>query len=141
MGRRCSVCSLQSAGAINDLLRSGRSATSVARAFGLSDDSVGRHRHHVPKAPEPVPEATGDPLDELVVALRTRALAGNPSDTREYRLALLAQTAARQSTAPVHDLAGTPEWIRLRTAMLAALEPFPAARIAIAEALAAAGMD
>lgn len=142
MGRPCSVCRLPSAGAINELLATGRSASSVARTFGLSDDAVGRHRHHAPKqAPEPVPEPGGDPLDELVVALRARALAGNPSDTREYRLALLAQTAARQSSAPAHDLATTPEWIRVRTILLDALAPFPGARVAVADALVDAGLD
>jgi hypothetical protein len=141
MGRSCSVCRLPSAGAINDLLRSGRSATSVAREFTLSDDSVGRHRHHVPKdAPSPLP-ASGDPLDELVSALRVRALAGNPSDTREYRLALAAQADVRHATPPRRDLASEAEWVALRTAMLHALEPFPEARIAIAAALGDAGMD
>jgi hypothetical protein len=33
----------------------------------------------------------------------------------------------------------SPEWTRLRSALMTALEPFPAARIAVAEALSEAG--
>ena len=137
MGRSCSVCRLPAAGAVNVLLRSGRSARSVAREFGLSDDSVGRHRHHVPRDEVAPAAAAGDPLDELVVALRVRALAGNPSDTREYRLALAAQADARHAAPPLRDFASEPEWADLRTLMLAALDPFPESRTAITDVLRA----
>jgi hypothetical protein len=82
-----------------------------------------------------VPDSAGDPLDELVKALRVRALAGNPADTREYRLALSAQSDLRHATPPQRDLATEPEWIELRARMLAALEPFAEARLAIVAAL------
>lgn len=137
MGVACTVCALPLAGAINELLRSGRSARAVAGEFGISYDALTRHaRNHVAKR-TPVPELTADPLDELVSALRVRALAGNPSDTREYRLALAAQSDVRHAAPPQRDLASEPEWIALRTAMLDALGPFPEARQAVADALGA----
>ena len=137
MGVACTVCALPLAGSINDLLRSGRPARSIAADFGISYDALTRHaRNHVAKrAVAPVPESAGDPLDELVTALRVRALAGNPSDTREYRLALAAQSDVRHAIPPQRDLASEPEWVELRTAMLDALEPFPKARLAIVAAL------
>ena len=141
MARNCSICSRSDAGMINELLRSGRSARAVALELGISDDAVGRHaRTHLGRVPAPgLPRsrASGpaDPLGELTSALRLRALAGNPSDTREYRLALAAQLDAKHAAAPSHDLAAEPEWIALRTKMLAALEPFPEARLAIAAAI------
>ena len=137
MGVACTVCALPTAGAIAELLRSGRSARAVAAEFGLSYDAVTRHaRNHVAKRPStPVPDSGADPLDELVKALRVRALAGSPADTREYRLALAAQSDLRHSAPPQHDLATEPEWIELRARMLHALEPFPEARAAIVAAI------
>jgi hypothetical protein len=76
-----------------------------------------------------------DPLDELVKALRAKALAGDTGSAREYRLVLLAQERRSAAAAPQVDLAATSEWLDLRTALLAALEPFPEARIAVSEAL------
>jgi hypothetical protein len=142
MARNCSVCTRPDAAMLNDELRAGRSARSVALAFGLSDDAVGRHaRHHLHRVAPPVRvarrEVAADPLDELVVALRERALAGSDAASREYRLALQAQSAARHAAAPTRDLAAEPEWIALRTSMLDALEPFPKARLAIVAALEA----
>jgi hypothetical protein len=96
----------------------------VAAEFGISYDALTRHhRNHVAKrAPAPVPASAGDPLDELVTALRLRALAGSPSDTREYRLALAAQSDVRHAAPPQRDLAGEPEWIaEARLAIVAAL--------------------
>jgi hypothetical protein len=86
-----------------------------------------RHgRNHLAKrAPAPIPKPDGDPLDELVAALRVRALAGNPADTREYRLALAARSNARHAAPPRRVLAAEPE-VALRGAILAALEPFRA---------------
>jgi hypothetical protein len=146
MPRYCQVCSRTDAGAINVLLLEGRSARSVALELGLSEDSVQRHVHNrhvtVRRTSDPVPfrPATepSDPLDELVAALRDHALAGNPASAHEYRLALSAQADVRHTTPPTRDLEHEPEWIELRTRMLEALEPFPAAKLAIADALEAA---
>ena len=149
MPRNCSVCARTDAGLIADELRSGRSVRSVALSLGISDDALGRHAkaHIARQAPEPAarsarkPDAGReplDPLDELTAALRVRALAGNPADTREYRLALAAQSAAHHAAAPVRDLASEPEWISTRAVLLDALAPYPEARTAVADALSGA---
>lgn len=145
MARSCSICSRTDAGTIASLLRGGRSARSVASELGLSHRALLRHLHnHVGQPPARTAlesalssgaATNGDPLDELVTALRVRALAGNPSDTREYRLALAAQSDVRHAAPPVRDLASEPEWIELRTTILRALEPFGEARLAVADAL------
>lgn len=75
------------------------------------------------------------PLDELVGALRLRALTGDPSVAREYRLGLQALQDAEHTQAPTVDLASEPDWLELRAAMLLALEPYPEARQAIADTL------
>jgi hypothetical protein len=142
MGRQCSVCSLSQLGVIDAALRKRRSAASLAVEYGLSTDTVQRHaRLHLGSFPEPSvvgPVHQGvvtDPLDELVKALRAKALAGDTGSAREYRLVLLAQERRSAAAAPQVDLAATSEWLDLRTALLAALEPFPEARIAVSEAL------
>lgn len=158
MARYCSICRRTDAGAINALLQEGRSARSVASEFDLSEDAVQRHaRNHAQRvmaAPVGVPavftagssssqlsDSTADPLDELVAALRLRALAGDPGVAHEYRLALGAQNDVRHAAPPSRDLAAEPDWLALRTTILRALEAFPAARVAVADALAANGMD
>jgi len=136
MGRSCSICALPLAGAMDELLRSGRSARAVAAEFEVSYDALTRHaRSHGRRPSVALPEPTGDPLDELVAALRVRALAGHPADTREYRLALAAQADARHAMPPQRDLASEPEWMALRLRLLDALEPFKKARQAVVAAL------
>jgi hypothetical protein len=144
MARSCTICASALASTINGLLAEGRSARSVAAEMGLSSRALQRHaanhgdRTVAPSVPESaVPESAADPLDELVAALRVRALAGNPADTREYRLALAAQSAARHATAPRRSLVDEPEWAALRTRLLSALQPFPEAAQAVADALEA----
>jgi hypothetical protein len=137
LGRNCSICSQSSAATINAELRSGRSARSVAIEFGLGEDSMERHRRHLPSEAESNVTPTGaDPLDEMVNALRPRMLDGHPSLTREYRLAIADRAAAGRAAVPAVDLATTADWIRLRDAMLEALRPWPDARRAIAAVIA-----
>lgn len=143
MARSCSICSRPDAGAINELLRSGRSARSVALEVGAGEDAVGRHaRRHVARVPASEParrrEPPADPLDELLSALRVRALAGDSAAAREYRLALAAQSDIRHAAPPRRDLAAEPEWLELRARILEALEPFRDARLAVADAIGGA---
>ena len=145
MARSCSICGRVDAGAINALLGEGRSARSIAVELGLSEDAVQRHaQKHVASdriigidtaRPRRAAEMAADPLDELVNALRNQALAGNPAIVHQYRLALAAQADVHHANPPQRDLASEPQWIVLRSAMLQALEPYPAARQAIADAL------
>jgi hypothetical protein len=143
MASPCSICRLPSAGSIDELLRAGRSVRSVAVELGLSRDALGRHaRAHLGRpsaSPPPAPTNGLDPLDELVAALRVRALAGHPSDTREYRLALAAQSDAQHAAPPRTDLASEPEWLAIRARLLEALEPFAEARLAVVDAIEGMG--
>lgn len=128
-----------------EMLQSGRSVRSVALEVGLSEDALGRHaKNHLPAsrlASRPPRRETlanrvaNDPLDELVDALRARALAGSDAASREYRLALQAQSAARHAAAPTRDLESEPEFIALQTRLLRLLEPFPEAQQIVADGL------
>jgi hypothetical protein len=151
VARPCSVCVLPTRGSIDDLIRQGRSVRQVTADFGLAYDSALRHaRHHVARETVPLivmpgapsrtnghtsPDAVVDPLDELVAVLRVRALGHDVAAAREYRLALAATATRASAAVPKVDLASTDEWIAFRTVMLGALEPYPEARIAIADAL------
>ena len=133
MPKRCSICSRTDVASIDVLLLEGRSARSVALDLGLSEDTMQRHHHRHVFAAAPLNlddarrRSAADPLDELVEALRSRALAGD--------VALSAQADVRHAILPTRRLEEEEEWIDLRTRMLAALEPFPEARLAIAAAL------
>jgi hypothetical protein len=83
----------------------------------------------------PPSELAVDPLDELVNALRVQALQGNPAIVHQYRLALAAQSDLKHAAPPTRDLALEPEWIAMRSKILKVLEPYPTARVAIADAL------
>jgi hypothetical protein len=139
----CSICTRGDVAAINGLLLDGRSARSVAIDLGLKSTAVQRHvrmKHHtiVTIPAKAVAKPTEDPIDELVNVLRNKAL-NNSNDAamvHQYRLALAAQKEAKSATGLVRDLATEPEWLTLRARMLKALEPYPDARVAIAEALA-----
>lgn len=148
MGASCTVCRLPSAGSVDELLRSGRSVRSVAVELGISRDALGRHaRAHLGRrtalvngsAPVNGLPPVAHPLDELVGALRQRALTGDPAVSREYRLAIMAQADAEHAQAPTIDLASQPEWIALRARLLEALEPFPEARLAVVAAIGDTG--
>jgi len=137
MPRSCTVCSRADTAAINELLRAGESARSVAGRFDVGKDALLRHarRHVHPPVDIALPPRESDPLEELATALRARALGGSDSAAREYRLALHDQQAARHAVGPSRELASEPEWLDLRARILAALQPFPEARQAVADAL------
>lgn len=142
MGRPCTICAAGVAGEVTAMLEEGRSVAFVARELAVSEDALGRHvrshrgRGSRTRAVAPSDRQPSDPLDELVDALRDRALAGDAALAREYRLALAALEARRAAALVVTAYVDTPEWIGLRTRLLAALEPFPDARRAVADALA-----
>jgi hypothetical protein len=94
--------------------------------------------------------ARGDGLLALVRGLLAKALGilKKAEDSNDYRTALAAIREARgtlellarlqgelQDTTTVNVLVASPEWLSLRGAILAALEPYPAARAAVAKAV------
>jgi len=56
---------------------------------------------------------------------------------REARgnIELLAKLLGELDERPVINLVAAPEWIQIRTAILVALQPYPEARVTVAEAL------
>ncbi len=103
--------------------------------FRLGDRAMQRHAsQHAPARSVASGDAT-DAFAELTEATREPALRGsNAGMTREYRLLLEAQ-AKRSAVAVPYNVLTDPEWLALRTRILRALEPFPEARAAVAEAL------
>jgi len=95
--------------------------------------------------------ADADSLLEQVSALhrRTLAILGNAEVEGEYKLALAAIREARNNLELLGKLIGeiderpqinvllAPEWLATRAALLAALEPYVEARIAVSAALLA----
>ena len=98
---RCTVCRHPERGRIDARIAGGESASAIAAEFGLNKMSVSRHlRNHMAEAGSPASSA----LDELVDALRVRALGGDVGAAREYRLSLQALEASRAATRPASDL-------------------------------------
>jgi hypothetical protein len=132
---RCKVCLDERVQDVDAALAAGRSAHSLAVEFGLPPESMKRHaRSHARRFDAPVNRPGTDPLVELTTALRTPALGGDTAAAREYRLALHA-VAAQSAERPAYNVLIDPEWIALRTAILRALEPYPEARQAVADAI------
>jgi hypothetical protein len=98
--------------------------------------STGSPRKVLPSHEDPV-GGTPSPLADLVALMRERAAtSGNPAYAREYRLALAAWEAERPpDVLPPWDPHTDPEWVGLREAIVAALEPYPEALEAVRLAL------
>jgi hypothetical protein len=130
----------------------------VSERFGTSLAALHRHKSdHLPaelgRARDAAEVARADDLLGQVRELQGRAMslldtaeeAGDLKAAvgaiREARgcLELLARLTQQIGDAPVINLLIMPEWLALRTAILAALEPFPDARLSLASALARTG--
>lgn len=160
MPRQCTVCSHPDRAAIDAALVEGHSDRAVARQHGLFKDAVGRHRAaHVSPAlvrvqerrearrAEQGPATALDRLEDLygraVTVLERAEDAGNTAQQlgaiREARG--LVETIARvtgelrEAPAVAVNVLASPDVARLTVALMTALSPFPAARIAAAEAL------
>ena len=150
----CTICSSTNRDAIDSALVSGESFRTIAAQFGVSTAALQRHKaHHLPAAlaqARNASEATrGDDLLEQVNALRSRAfgILTQAEETGELRTALAAIREARGCLELLARLLGelqdgaqvnisvAPQWISLRTTILAALVPFPDAKRAVAVAL------
>lgn len=155
MPQVCKVCQHDDRATIDEMLAQGTAKRAVARKFGMSSDSVGRHAaKHLPaavvKAETAREAAQADSLLERILDMERRAcrfleVAERMNRTpdglaaiREVRacLELLARVAG-ELPPPTINLTLTQEWIDLRTLVVHALEPFPEARAAVAEVLGA----
>jgi transposase-like protein len=158
MPRRCTVCDHPGKHGINEALVSGAPYRSVAKRFGLSESAVYRHKtEHLPaqllKAREVEETARADDLLEQVRNLQTHALgilerAEKSGDLRTAlaaisqargNLELLGKLAGELDERPVVNLNVSSEWLELRTVIVGALEPHPAAHKAVLRALDGVG--
>jgi hypothetical protein len=150
----CSVCAHSEAFAINEaLVIEKRSNRSIAKQYSFNHNAVQRHRAHIPellvKASEAMEVADADELLERIQGLYEEAMAvleaGKDSD--DYRLVLSAIDRAGKQLEILAEMRGTldrrpqvnfiltEEWVRIRTTLVTALEPFPEARVAVASRL------
>ena len=158
MPRICTVCEHPQREAIDRALVSDSSNLSLSSLFGVSESAVRRHKaNHLPaklvmaRAAEEVVQA--DALLSQVQDLQGRALAilGKAETAGDLRTALgaireargnlelLAKLLGELDERPVVNLTVSPEWLELRTVIVAALEPHPAALRAVLGALEGTG--
>jgi len=154
-GRPCTVCQHPKRDEIDKLLATDSNFAGISRDFaGISEDALKRHKEkHLPGAlakAENIKEVVkADALLEDVRDLRQKALgilesaekAGDLKTAllgiREARscMELLAKVEGQLKDTPQINITLSAEWIELRTIMLTALDPFPEAKLAVANAL------
>jgi len=154
MPRKCSVCVHPKRNEIDEKIVARESYRAIARQYGLSKDAVSRHaENHLPvtlsKSQEASDVAHADDLLGQVQGLKDKALklleaAEKAGDLRtalrgirEARgcMELLAKLLGELDESPKVNLLLTPQWVELRRVMFMALEPFPEARMRLAEVL------
>lgn len=158
MPRTCSICSHPERQAIDRaLLADSRSFRDVARQYGVSKDALLRHKNdHLAGKLAGVAarnaeadvriaiDAIGQ-LREINAVARTilhgalargnGPLALQAIDRVHRQIELQARLIDLLSDGGTINVIVSPQWISLRTAILVALEPHPAARLAVAAAL------
>jgi len=141
--------------AINTALVAGGTLRDIARQFGLSKDAVARHQaDHLPVALVAAvgAEETRQALDVLqqlktinaaaLTVLRDARAAGDGDlalkaiDRIQRQVELQAKLLGDLDERPVVNILLSPEWQQLRGQLVAALAPFPEARVAVAAVLA-----
>jgi hypothetical protein len=154
-GRYCETCRHSKRLEIDLALLAGESLRSIAERTGLSHSSISRHKQNC--LPQDILQARiskklldGDFLvakvSKLIRSLENVLDKAEEADkamlvlatVREFRptLELLAKFSTRSKTETEQpDLKITAEFTVLRTTILAALQPFPQARVAVAAAL------
>ena len=153
MPRVCKVCAHPDVEAINAALVAGRPIRELSALYRVSEDSLTRHKAaHIPatlaKAQAATDVAHADDLLGQVRDLQSRTLTilAAAEGAKDLKLALQAIGQARgnlellgklagELQAPVVNVLVMPEWVRLRSALMSALEPFAEARVAVAGAL------
>jgi transposase-like protein len=156
MPRPCTVCAHSDLDAIDAALVAGGSLRDIARRFGLSKDAVARHRdEHLPaaltEARDAEDAARADDLLAQVRQLQVRAhrILDRAEQTGDLRTALgaireargnlelLAKLLGELNDQPTVNVMVSPEWVSIRTVIIAALGPYPEARAAVADRLLA----
>jgi len=151
--RKCTICEHPQVDEINKLLLEGVSLRDIARQYSVSRAALHRHKDHIPadlaKAREAKEVAQADNLLDQLKDLQRRTLAilQAAEQDNDHGMALKAIKEARGNLELLAKLLGelqerqvinilvAPEWVSLRAVILTALEPYPEAKHALAEAL------
>ena len=155
MPRTCTVCRHRQRDEIDQDLVARQPFRDIAGHYGVSKSALVRHSDdHIPAALERAQEATeaaqADNLLAQAVDLRGRAIGilDTAVATNDLRIALgaireargclelLGKLAGQLQDGPTVNILVSAEWRGLQTAILKALEPHAAARLAVADALA-----
>lgn len=157
MPRLCSVCNHPRRMRIDERIASGISMRRVATEFDLKPDAIRRHRiaHLTPalvslaghragaiSALDRLEHLYGKARDVLDAAEEGGRLTLSLAAIKELRslVELLARITGELDERPVQqtvNILTSPEWLRVQSAMLDALKPHPAAKVAVAERLMA----
>jgi hypothetical protein len=158
MPRTCTICTHPDHQAIDQALVEGQSFRTIAHQWGVSIDALKRHkRDHLPQtlaqAHQAAQVANGDDLLGRIETLQQKTLAilSKAESNGDHTLALRAIAEARRNLELLAELTHelnrnpqvnvllSPDWVRLRSLILAALLPYPEARQRVAVALLEAG--
>jgi hypothetical protein len=156
MPRTCTICCHPERDAIDCALVSGEPFRRVAAQHAVTEQAIRRHRKaHLPTALTKAQEAKeAARADDLLAQLRdltaeAHRIKNQAERTGDYRTALagirelvrivelLAKLRGELDERPQINLLVAPEWLAVRTALMAALTPYPEARAAVAEQLLA----
>jgi len=155
VARTCTVCTHDERHAIDVALVGRETYCAISRGYDLSRDALRRHaKEHLPellaKARDAVEVAEAGSLLDRVEALykRTEAILEAAESSGEWAIALgairecrgnlelLGRVTRELHDAPTLNLVLNPEYIEVRALIVGALDPYPEARHAVAEALA-----
>jgi len=154
MAQRCKVCSHTKLKEINTQLVKGATLEMLSQKYNVTISALYRHKqNHIPvqlaKAQEAKAVTAADTLlgrigeldaradDVYTRALEDDNLAAAIGAIKELRaiLELYAKLTGELQTQNVNTIIVMPEWVKLRSAILCALQAYPEARQAVVEAL------
>lgn len=151
MTRTCTVCAHSERSAIDQALITGASYRNIAQRWQVGYTAVARHKEHVSDAIEQHSEARAlDVVTQLkaingaTLAILTEARQTGDArtalaaiDRLQRQIELQAKLLGELDERPQVNVLVLPEWLAIRAALLQALAPFPAARVAVVDALEA----
>lgn len=154
MPRACVICEHQDRDSIDEAIVSGKSYRVISRQYTVSKDAVYRHaQNHLPetvKKAHAIKEAgRASKLLDRVETLVSEAegLLKHGKDKKQAKawgtgigelrkcLELLARVTGELDERPQINFAVLPAWVEIRTAILAAVEPYPEIRGKVADAI------
>ncbi len=158
MPQVCTICLHPQRATIDKRLIAGESLRNIAKRTGTSATALHRHKaDHLPATLVKAAEAEGV-AQALDVVAQLRVINGSSlavlREARESRngdlalkavdriqkqIELQAKLLGDLDDRPAINILIAPEWLAARSAMLEALRPYPEARVAVAERLAALG--